>query len=194
MFCTTMAVSTVCLCAAALVSALLMMQVKMDADTSVVVPWHLLFDAPVAEQDGRSCREWVSLPRSPDWFETIVCSLDNFDNKRFQYFFRVTRDRADWLVETLYDLLVKKSTNCRELPKATRQDYFTTSIRASKLQCARRWRCALETALTGWWRRCMICWSRSPPTVGSLAAQSFMRLYGAWGMQKRLLPWVKGLA
>ena len=51
MFCTTMAVSTVRLCAAALVSALLMMQVKMDADTSVVVLWHLLYDAPVAEQD-----------------------------------------------------------------------------------------------------------------------------------------------
>ena len=109
-----MAVSTVCLCAAALVSALLMMQVKMGADTSVVVLRNLLFDAPVAEQDGRSCRKWVSLPRSPHWFETIVCSLDNFDNNRFQYFFRVTRDRADWLVETLYDLLVKKSTNCRE--------------------------------------------------------------------------------
>ena len=112
MFCTTMAVSTVCLCAAAPVSALLMMQVKMDADTSVVVLW--LYDAPVAEQDGRSCRKGISLPRSRHWFETIVCSLDNFDNKRFQYFFRATRDRADWMMETLYDLLVKKSTNCKE--------------------------------------------------------------------------------
>ena len=91
-----------------------MMQVKMDADTSVVVLWHLLYDAPVAEQDGRSCRKGISLPRSRHWFETIVCSLDNFDNKRFQYFFRVTRDRAHWLMETLYDLLVKKSTNCKE--------------------------------------------------------------------------------
>ena len=113
-FCTTMAVSTVCLCAAAFVSALLMMQVKMDADTSAVVQWNLLFDTPVAEQDGRSCHKWVSFPRRPHWFETIACSLDNFDNKCFQYFFRVARDRADWLVETLYDLLVKKSTHFRE--------------------------------------------------------------------------------
>ena len=39
----------------------------------------------------------VCLARSPHWWETIVCSLENFDDDRFKYFFRVTRQRAEFL-------------------------------------------------------------------------------------------------
>ena len=128
-----------------------MMQVKMDADTSVVVLWHLLYDAPVAKQDGRSCRKGISLPRSRHWFETIVCSLDNFDNKRSQYFFRATRDRADWLMETLYDLLVNKSTSPKLLVHASLRrlghaetvaavrERFGTGLATVQQACVRFW-------------------------------------------------------
>ena len=60
-----------------------------------------LFSFPAAGEILRRQRDFVSLARSPHWWESIVCNMDNFSPERFRYFFRVKRERADSLVDML---------------------------------------------------------------------------------------------
>ena len=96
-------------CMAALVCCLQQIQLLRARFVFVLAANQLL---QADEQKG--LRQHVSLPRSPHWWEAIVCNIENFGPDLFRYFFRITRERAEWLVESLRPQLQRKGCNAKQ--------------------------------------------------------------------------------